>query len=370
MGFGDVVGFGSMLGQFMDTAVSSSDRRATNELNYLAQMDTNKTNADINASQLAWAKELYKMQKAENRFLVDQAYERELENRSYNSPQNMKELYLRAGINPYLASQSGIAGGSHGSVNPSVGSPPYGQVPGSIPMQAAHFEPTMPEGLGLQKAIELFQMSQRNEADISAIRQRVANETAETKAKIMSMGKNDEYTQALVRKLNQEQKFNEESYSERMRTIQAGNDKMAAETEYQRSLTLYQNLVNEFTPTQQKLWQREYDVNYEKIQSAIRKDDSESALNYAHKAVEEANKKGLDISNEQSERLADAIVGKAYAEEDKAWYEAGKSAKHYFGGEFGYRAPIPGYDADLLKHGSELKVRRHYRGSHNYDPNK
>lgn len=226
---GDITGFGSMLSSFMDTAVSSSDRRAANELNYWAQMDTNKTNAQINADQLAWAKELYRLQKAENRFLVDQAYERELENRSYNSPQNMKEMYLRAGINPYLASQSGIAGGSHGSVNPSVGSPPSGQVPGSIPMQAAHFEPTMPNGLGLRDALEMYQMSLRNESDMSAVRQRVANETAETKAKIKSMGINDDESKKIIKTLEQQILFNDQSHNSRLEAIELGNEKMRKE---------------------------------------------------------------------------------------------------------------------------------------------
>ena len=63
MGFADVAGFGSILASFMDTAVSSSDRRAANELNYLATMDTNKTNANINDEQLAAARENWKRQK-------------------------------------------------------------------------------------------------------------------------------------------------------------------------------------------------------------------------------------------------------------------------------------------------------------------
>lgn len=138
MGFGDIAGFGSMLASFMDTAVGSSDRRAANELNYYATMDTNKTNANINAEQLAAARENWKREQQNFELQRKWALEdRDFEN-SYNSPINVRNRLLQAGINPALAmsGQGGVA--SVPSASPKAAqAPSFGSPPSSIPMQAA-----------------------------------------------------------------------------------------------------------------------------------------------------------------------------------------------------------------------------------------
>lgn len=114
----------------------------TNYTNLVLNDRTNRSNEEINRQQLAWAREQYEQEKAENRFLVDQAYERELENREhneeYNTPAAMMARYRAAGINPYLAmfgSGSSGAAGVRSSVNASVGSNPHANQPSMIPMQ-------------------------------------------------------------------------------------------------------------------------------------------------------------------------------------------------------------------------------------------
>ena len=213
-------GFGSALASMLDTAVSSSDRRAANELNYYATMDTNKTNANINAEQLAWARELYNLEKAENRYLVNQAH-------NWNSPSGIAASYRAAGLNPAVMMSQG-GGGSGGG---STGSPPTGSVPSSIPMQAAHFDPVYNGGLGLgvQNAINTYMMAIRNETDISAIKQRLDNETAETQAKISSMGLHDSETRELIKDLQQKIQFDRDSYAERMISIELANEKVRKE---------------------------------------------------------------------------------------------------------------------------------------------
>lgn len=107
-----------------------------NAVNRQNAMEINAANREINEEQIAWAKEKYRQERDENRFLVDQAYQRELENRGYNSPAALKQRYLQAGINPYLAMfGSGASGGSVGSLGSSVGSPPKYDNPSMIPMQ-------------------------------------------------------------------------------------------------------------------------------------------------------------------------------------------------------------------------------------------
>ena len=103
-------------------------------------MLTNEANKEINEQQLAWARENYELEKAENRFLVDQAYERELENRThqeqYDSPEATKQRWIDAGFNPSLMmSPTGLQSGSVGSVGSSVGSAPRHNQPNMIPMQ-------------------------------------------------------------------------------------------------------------------------------------------------------------------------------------------------------------------------------------------
>lgn len=365
MGAWDAIsGFGSSLAAMIGIGVESSDRRSANELNYWSQMNTNKTNADINESQLAaarenWAREQANFEMQRKWSLEDRAYEN-----WYNSPAQVAERYRKAGLNPALMMQGQ---GSVGSASASQGqAPQFGSPPGSIPMQAAHFEPTMQGfGLSMQKAIDTYMMAMRNEADIAAIKQRTDNETAETLANLSMKSSQSDYNKMLTRKLFQDWEFNRDTYADRQRAISLGNEKMRADVEYQKAVTYYQDLVNEFTPSQQKVLLREYDARYKEILSAVRKNDTDSALAVARKAVEEANRKGLDISNEQSERMADAIVGKAYAEEDRSWFESGQAAKRYYGGEAGYRLPLSGFtDNDLYNRRIDIDRRRHHKGSH------
>lgn len=140
-----IAGAGAIAGGVANL-VSAAD---ANKANRDIAADTNATNMQINREQLAAQRAMYYTQARENRFLVDQAYERELENRSYNSPQNQKELYLRAGINPLLAGQFGSVGASH-SMQVPTGQVPSTSTPNAIPAQSG--EPIRPldsTGLGM-----------------------------------------------------------------------------------------------------------------------------------------------------------------------------------------------------------------------------
>ena len=251
MDFSGISGFGSMLASFIDTGVSSSDRRAANELNYYATMDTNKTNADINESQLVaarenWAREQQNFETQRQWALADRRHEEE-----YNSPEAVRQRYLQAGINPALAMANGAGGSGSAAISTKQAqAPQFGSPPSSIPMQAAHFDPTYQDGIGLgmQRAIDTYLMAMRNETDIAAIRQDTANKTAETAAKIRSMGYQDEYNKWLAKKLEQDWKFNDDNYEENCRNIRVANDKLAADAAYTKSQTEAQVFANSIAP--------------------------------------------------------------------------------------------------------------------------
>lgn len=122
-------------------------------LDYISQHETNTINDTYNRSslyqnqrqfndQMAYARASAAADKIENRFLVNQAYERELENREYNSPRNEMKRLREAGLNPYLAKYGNGAVGGSGSIGAQVGSPGKSFMPGNpgvpsnIPNQA------------------------------------------------------------------------------------------------------------------------------------------------------------------------------------------------------------------------------------------
>ena len=130
----------SIIGDMLGAVATMGSTMYAADANEANNIRTNRTNSAINEQQLAWARENYEMEKAENRFLVDQAYQRELENREhqekYNSPEETKQRWIDAGFNPSLMmSPTGLQSGSVGSVGSSVGSAPRHNQPNMIPAQ-------------------------------------------------------------------------------------------------------------------------------------------------------------------------------------------------------------------------------------------
>lgn len=156
----------------ISSLINTGNVSATNEANTWNNIITNNMNKQINDDQLAWARENYEMEKAENRFLVDQAYQRELENRAhqeqYNSPAETKQRWIDAGFNPSLMmSPTGLQSGSLSSVGSSVGSPPRHNQPNMIPMQqAAPAIPyQIPDGLGIGKDLDFYLADRASERE-------------------------------------------------------------------------------------------------------------------------------------------------------------------------------------------------------------
>ena len=131
---------GGMLGLF-GNIIDSGNVSATNEANRWMNIITNQTNERMNEAQLAWAREQYEREQAENRYLMDLQYYRDLENRShneeYNSPEAMMERYRQAGLNPYLMMSQGHLGSASGgsSMSGYNASNPHANQPNMIPAQ-------------------------------------------------------------------------------------------------------------------------------------------------------------------------------------------------------------------------------------------
>lgn len=125
---------------------------------------TNNANREINESQLAWARQQYEDEKAENRFLVDQAYERELENREYNTPAALRQRLVDAGFNPSMV--LGNVGSTTGHVSVPTGSAPHANQPNMIPMQSP--PPVVPPDIGQyfsRMADHMFRAQEEERAD-------------------------------------------------------------------------------------------------------------------------------------------------------------------------------------------------------------
>lgn len=169
----DVLGaVASIIGSMID----SGNVSATNEANRWQALVTNMTNERINDSQLQWARDQYLQEKAENRFLVDQAYEREIENREhnewYNSPAQQVARLRAAGINPALAMYggSGMSGTSHSSINAQTGQIPHANQPNAIPMDSG--APAVPYtgfGRGISDAIAAYYEGKNQERNDYAL---------------------------------------------------------------------------------------------------------------------------------------------------------------------------------------------------------
>lgn len=149
--------------------VSNINTNNTNNTNYENVRETNTQNALMHQADLAWSKQQYEDQKLENRYLVDLAYQRQndlvADERAYTDPAAVKQRYLEAGINPYLASQAGIASGSSGSQSVQSGSAPSYNTPSSPEMKAAQAISNNSFGLGINQAINNYLALKQNERE-------------------------------------------------------------------------------------------------------------------------------------------------------------------------------------------------------------
>lgn len=119
-----IIAGGSVVASGVGNLISQAN---SNEANRDIARETNAANAKMHEQDLAAQRQLYMDAKAENRYLVNQAWNRE---QQYKDPKNLRDAYLRAGINPAFAMQNGGFGSLPAA---STGSAPTASVPKGDP---------------------------------------------------------------------------------------------------------------------------------------------------------------------------------------------------------------------------------------------
>ena len=211
----------SMIGNWFSTQDS-------NQTNRRIARETNEQNYKIWQEQLAAAKEQYRQEVAENRFLVNQAYER-------NLPINQVKALKEAGINPSLAFDSNAF-----QNNAVVGQNPTSSVPQAPQMVTG--APNIPVdfsvfGNGVSAAIQSFLASKKNEADISYLKQKGVNETLDTIARIQKYSYENKHLKALTDQVMNDVLFNQENWEVRKEALSNANKLMEADTLYKNTMS-------------------------------------------------------------------------------------------------------------------------------------
>lgn len=262
---------------------------------------------------------------------------RQREMLEYNSPVEQVKRLRKAGINPAFAlSQGALDSGNASSPAPAM--------------------PQFDTNSLAQSVRDGMQLKIQKDLTDSEIRQNDANSYAQEMANKFSMQKNLLELYRLYSsadKDSQEARLLEKEIALRQKDIDSYDDRISstvaknqAEANYLEAQAEYQDILNKFEPDKQKALIDQINAHSEELRAAAKAHNAQAARDIAEKAVAEARKEGLDIANDQADALVDIIVNKEFAEMNKSYYEAGSSAKFYYGGEVGKRMPLSGFTDD------------------------
>lgn len=239
--------FGDILNLFGTAMTNSSNEYQTTQ--------TNNYNREMFREQLAAQKQQWQDERAENRFLSDQDYERYLENREYETPVNQKNRLLQAGINPAFAMSSGQSFGSASVGSPhSSGSVPSSSVPNAP--QAQSYQAIAPHFESGHIAAEAMLRNDALQADISSRRAQQDIEAFKVLSEARSRDFQNGKIKAEMDKILQDIQFNRKNETERSRAIGLANDKIRADQLYQEELTRGLKFANDVAPALNELEKR------------------------------------------------------------------------------------------------------------------
>lgn len=262
------------------------------------------------------------------------AKNRQREMLEYNSPVNQRKRLMAAGINPGLAMSNGMMD----SGNASQAAPPTPQFDIN----------SLAQGIRDSQALRL--QERETNADVglkeaNAEAQRIRNKTQlirdltelmNMRAKLAESNKNTAFLDKQISFRQKEIDWFDRRNGAEVARSEAEAKSFEANAEYQR-------ILNQFAPQQQEALLKQINSNSAALDAAAREHNSAVLRNKAEAAVANARKQGLDIENDQADALVDVIVAKAQSDADKSFYDAGSSAKFYYGGELGRRLPLEGY---------------------------
>lgn len=236
------------------------------------------------------------------------------ENNAYNSPQAQKQRLQDAGFNPALAL-------TNGAMSSGVSNSPSGG-------QTAPVTDFSPIAHGVRDSVELYQQRRMQDAQIENLQEQTFNQSIknrfENQRQIIELDKllseknlsdaQREYYTVERNRLVEENKWIDKRNSSNIHKTMMEAYQAQESGRYQRLMSTYQSMVNDFTPKQQEKILKNLDAEYEQIMSAALANDASAAASYASAALSNAQKNGVEIDNDTKDRMKDSIVKKAFEE--------------------------------------------------------
>lgn len=284
-------------------------------------------------------------------------YARLQESREYNSPKNQVKRLREAGINPALALTNGMI--SSGTMDQTAGG------------QSAPTFDFSPIAQGVRSSVELSQQkalqdSQIRNQDSNTIAQNQRNlfglqnayiDTLRNIQELKKLGADTNFLEKRADLMQKEIDAFDQRNSEEVARIRSERIKLDEEAASVRLSNAYQEIVNQFAPAQQKQILSNLQATERQLLSAAASNNAQAAHSIALEALTKAQKQGADIDNDVKDRIADALVDKAYQEADLMYYNSGSAAKQYFGGRVGHELPLQGF-SDSEKYNRRVQGRQ------------
>lgn len=261
------------------------------------------------------------------------------ENNEYNTPANQVQRLRDAGLNPALSMANGVMDSGTSS------SSPGGQTAPTVDFS--------PIAQGLRDSVDLYQQKRLQDAQIEKLNTESENQSIRNRyenrrqiLELQQMLENKNLTVSNRRHINveidrllEENKWIEKRNASSIALNDANAKKAHAEVSYFELLSEGQRIANEFAPKHNAALLRNIAANTRSLLAAANASDADAAYKVAQKALTEAQKEGVEIDNDTRDRIADALVDKAFGEAESAYYGAGNSAKQYYGGRIGHEVP-------------------------------
>ena len=234
--------------------------------NMKSQADTNATNYKIHQEQMAQQERQYQQQIAENRYLQDLAYER-------NLPKEQVKALKEAGINPALALENGALG----NVSAQSGSAPS---PNSIPSAPQMVAPQMGDlGQGINNAYAMYLSTAKLDQDLSAENRRLDMQELELYDKMETNKENRNLISANTKKVMDDLQYQRKTAGLREEGLRLANDKIRYDGLYQEELYKAQIFANEVAPEMNELQKKVLASEIAKASAVIAEINSRKDLN-------------------------------------------------------------------------------------------
>lgn len=252
-----------------------------------------------------------------------------LQDRAYNSPVNQVKRLRQAGINPQLAMSNGMLGSGNSTGAPSA--------------PAMHPYDFSPAAQGVARSVELSNQKRMIDADVS-----IKNAQAEG-LQIDNFYKADEHVANLQKikaeyeKLGKDTSFIDWQIDRSMQLFGLEQNQIAQDILLKRAQTRLESIqadlvdvqaqkeriLMSFTESQQKIITDNLIKEGHNIDAQTNLNNRSAAVAIAERALKEAQKSGVDISNNQIKEMSEYVVDEAYYKKEEQKYKSGIAKKEY-----------------------------------------